>query len=519
MAPTVSELPLLPRFGPRPSVEQARQQPERWRRRYRLHRVALFISLPVCALFGWLAEVERQSDKRKEGTFYHNGQITADDHKTQNGSLFDFWFVDLKVGETLRARLWTKESRLYLSVVGPTAAAEPKVLARGKESSPTTAALECSPTQSGEYLIYVMAPAGVVGAYELTTNRPIRSELTGDETGGIAEALGGLVTLLLLMQYAGLFLFLHWRNPDRILLLRPFQERRVSRALKHLNRRYLAYRGFTFTLADKHLKHSLSAFLLANIPLDFGSLAVVFYRPLFRLLQRRVYISRPRDLTLLQSRLRSRFRLTNFWSNWLGLGDRINKFRSTDELWQQCISVLLDNCQVVIVDMSHARTGTLWEVQQIALRHFGYKTVFIVRDDEAEGTAARGALEYAEARDPTNPNQLPVLHRYDSNTGRFTNPTLFEDAYSAAVSSQDQPTPAPLPVSIKAIVAVAGFCVLGPFWIPVGLVLGILALRDIKRAQGLLKGELLAHCAICVFVLAAMMFLMLSVLPWVLAHK
>ena len=33
----------------------------------------------------------------------------------------------------------------------------------------------------------------------------------------------------------------------------------------------------------------------------------------------------------------------------------------------------------------------------------------------------------------------------------------------------------------------------GPFWLPIGLPLAVLALRDIRRANGFLKGEVIAH--------------------------
>jgi hypothetical protein len=185
------------------------------------------------------------------------------------------------------------------------------------------AVAEFSPSRPGEHAVVVSSARGAHGPYQLTTNYRITDVLgtSDDEIEGPVEVLGVLMMVFWLAPYYGLFTIPGWRHPDRILLLRPFGEPRVSRALKRFNRRSLAYRGFTFTLADKHLKHSLFVFLLANVPLDLGSIVAVLYRPLFRRLHRWVLIQQPRDLAILRLRLRSRWTLTRFWHSWLGLGD------------------------------------------------------------------------------------------------------------------------------------------------------------------------------------------------------
>jgi hypothetical protein len=340
----------------------------------------------------------------------------------------------------------------------------------------------------------------VHGPYQLTTNYRTTDVFgtSDNEIEGAVEVLGVLMMVFWLAQYYGLFTVPTWRHPDRILLLRPFGEPRVSRALKRFNRRSLAYRGFTFTLADKHLKHSLFMFLLANVPLDPGSIVAVLYRPLFRRMHRWVLIQKPQDLDILRLRLRSRWTLMRFWHSWLGLGDRINKFGSTDELWKDCIGILLDDCQVIVVDLSRAGAGTLWEVEELFRRGYGYKSLFMVRDDDDEERAARTLLEQTCALQENDSSQLPMLHRYGSADGRLLNTDAFDDAYRRAVSSRQQPRAVPLPISRKAVVAVAGMP-LAPFWAPVGLPLALLALRDTRRAKGLLRGDLLAHFAVAIY--------------------
>jgi len=270
--------------------------------------------------------------------------------------------------------------------------------------------------------------------------------------------------------------------------------------MKRFNRKHLAWHGFTFTLADKYLKHSVTAYALAHVPLDLGSIATIAYRPLFRRLHRFVFITKPDDLALLRLRLRSQWRLGAFWQSWFGLGDRINKFRSRNELWQDCISMLLDECQVIVVDLSHAGAGTTWEVEQIFQRGYAYKAVFMLHDahDEREVAVAHELVSGIVMKHATPGSEMPAIYRYSAADGSALDAAAFEQAYAAAVASDRQPKVAPLPTSTKAVLAAAPTAAIGPFWSPAGLILGILAVRDIRRAHGLLRGEMLAHLSIAI---------------------
>ena len=492
---------VLPRFGRAPGVGEAAERPRRWQHRYRLYRLLLFLSLVVVIALARLANVEETARKRQVGTFVRSEELTPNDHRFKDGSgTFDMWQVELIPGQILRIKMTTSANTPYFFVMGPMSAASPEVFVRSEATFVGVAVAEFSPSQPGEYAVVVSSARGALGPYQLRTNYRVTDVLgtSDDEIEGTVEVLGALMIVFWLAQYYGLFTIPTWTHPDRILLLRPFGEPRVSRALKQFNRRSLAYRGFTFTLADKHLKHSLFVFLLANVPLDLGSIVAVLYRPLFRRMHRWVFIQHPRDLAILRLRLRSRWTLMRFWHSWLGLGDRINKFGSSDALWKDCIGILLDDCQVIVVDLSRAGAGTLWEVEELFRRGYGYKSLFMVRDDEDEARAARTLLEQINAAQENHSSQVPVLHRYGSADGRLLNTDAFDDAYRVAVSSHQQPQTIPLPISRKAVVAVAGMP-LAPFWAPVGLPLALLALRDTRRAKGLLGGELLAHFAVAIY--------------------
>lgn len=160
--------------------------------------------------------------------------------------------------------------------------------------------------------------------------------------------------------------------------------------------------------------------------------------------------------------------------------------------------MLLDDCQVIILDMSHAGEGTLWEVQELFRRGYGYKTVIILRDDDEEEHTARVALERALALNGM-PWQSLTLHRYRSDNGGLVSPERFGEAYASAISSPQQPSVPPLNVSLKAVLATAPLVTFGPFWLPIGLPLAVLALREIRRANGFLKGEVIAHLAIMIY--------------------
>lgn len=488
-----------PRFGAPPSRAEARTRPRRWQRRYRLYRILFFGALAPILVLAGIVNAQEEARKREEGTFLRADQITRSDHPFSDGTgRFDGWVLELLAGQTLRASLQTSDLVPYFYVTGPLEAPSPAMLAESRETF-DGAMVEFTPDERGEYALIIPSFDAAYGSYELTTNYRVRAiDSTGTEMEGAAAGLMLAVILLWFAHYLGLFAFLEWTYPDRILLLRPFGQRRVSKALKRFNRRTLAYRGFTLTLADKYLKNSLSAYLLANIPLDMGSLLVALYRPLFRRMHRWVFIRRSRDLRILRLRLRSRWTLTRFWQSWLGLGDRINKFRSRDELWKDCIGILLDDCQVIVVDLSDAGAGTLWELEELFRRDYGYKSIFLVCHDDEEVLAAQAVLERVIAAERVGAPGMPMLHRYTSDDGRLLEPDAFDSAYAAAVSSPLQPRPTQLPLSRKAVIAVAPIF-MAPLWAPVGLPLAILALRDIRRANGLLRGEVLAHFSVVIY--------------------
>jgi len=491
----------LPRFGSAPSAAATLQRADSWHKRYRWIRVAMVITVALVVLFAILANKADEQQRRIPGTFEQSGSLTATDQTFVDPNRpVDIWRARLDAGQTLSVDVQSKEFMPSFYINGPSGNAS--LVAESSAAGETRAHAEFSAKAAGDYIVVVLSSGSVtLGSYVLSSNYRLR-ELweNDDDIDSVPKAFGLLFVVLFLVQLSGAPIRFLWPNPDRILLLRPFGQGPLSRAMKRFNRKHLAWHGFTFTLADKYLKHSVTAYALAHVPLDLGSIATIAYRPLFRRLHRFVFITKPDDLALLRLRLRSQWRLGAFWQSWFGLGDRINKFRSRNELWQDCISMLLDECQVIVVDLSHAGAGTTWEVEQIFQRGYAYKAVFMLHDahDEREVAVAHELVSGIVMKHATPGSEMPAIYRYSAADGSALDAAAFEQAYAAAVASDRQPKVAPLPTSTKAVLAAAPTAAIGPFWSPAGLILGILAVRDIRRAHGLLRGEMLAHLSIAI---------------------
>jgi hypothetical protein len=119
----------------------------------------------------------------------------------------------------------------------------------------------------------------------------------------------------------------------------------------------------------------------------------------------------------------------------------------------------------------------------------------VLRGDEANAANAKALLHELGAEYGF---EVPVVHRYRDD-GRLENQDAFDEAYAAAVSSQQQPEHRSLPISGKAVVAAMPAVPFAPLWAPIGFPLAILALRDIRRAKGLLRGEVVAHLAVALY--------------------
>ena len=65
-------------------------------------------------------------------------------------------------------------------------------------------------------------------------------------------------------------------------------------------------------------------------------------------------------------------------------GAQAFNIRSTDSWWKLCIQMLLQSCEIIVVDVSKVKQGTDWELNQIRAKSLLSKSIFVVSEDAAE---------------------------------------------------------------------------------------------------------------------------------------
>ena len=226
-----------------------------------------------------------------------------------------------------------------------------------------------------------------------------------------------------------------WFWPSRILLLRPFGTRDVSKGLKRFVRRNVIFSGHVFTLADQHMKESFLVFLWDCIPKSEIEIAALLLN-LVRVVdspRRRLYIKKARHYRHLTRRLAKRFLLNSFWvTSW----DKIRKIRTTDPWWKRCIDLLSASCEIILVDLTVVKAGTLWELAKISNEEMTRKAIFIVQAENLD--AAQSSL--AQYWPPEN---MPHIFTYDAK-GRMSKKLSLTGALPALLPLRDRSTAASL---------------------------------------------------------------------------
>lgn len=191
-----------------------------------------------------------------------------------------------------------------------------------------------------------------------------------------AFLIGGVVFWYLVGIYS-------WLNPNRVLLLRPFQSKKLSIPLSRFVKKNLAFRGHITTLADKYMKESRLAFIFMMIPKSPAEIVLfpLFLIPAVRQMQRWIYVGSAGSYRLLKNRQSRRFTLNMFW---ISSVQKLLKVRCSDTWWKNAVDLLMYTSQLIIVDLSLVKVGTEWELEKIDLRNLEKKTIFIVADDAAD---------------------------------------------------------------------------------------------------------------------------------------
>jgi len=244
-------------------------------------------------------------------------------------------------------------------------------------------------------------------------------------TGGAVEFWWGALALAVVVWLLGGIYA--WRRPSRILLLRPFQTKKVAKALKRFVRKNVAFHGHTFTLADKYVKESRFLYWVNHVPRSPVDIVLIplmlFFKPL-RQLQRWIRVSGAGSYGLLHDRMSRRFTLNYLW---LFSWNKMLMVRSSDAWWKPCIDLLMYSSQLIIVDLSWVKQGTEWELDQINRRDLEGKSVFIVPQEKAEYAREIIARFWPDDEPP------PPLHEYDGS-GRLVNRVAYEEDVASIVS-------------------------------------------------------------------------------------
>jgi hypothetical protein len=215
------------------------------------------------------------------------------------------------------------------------------------------------------------------------------------------------------------------RKKMRILLLRPFGQRAMTRALKGVVLRYLGSRGHVFTLSDANYRPN--PFLrIADFAVNGGRYVVA---PIFRPSVRIATVFREKDYLGLAARLSRHIGLgvRNFMT-----GGQAYNIKTTDRWWQRCIHMLMHSTHVVVMDISRVSRGSTWEIEQLTRRGILDRTVFIVQQRHQDG-----ALDGIAAMLPAGAR--PTVHVFDES-GRFVDPAAFMADLARPLETRQAPT-------------------------------------------------------------------------------
>jgi hypothetical protein len=219
------------------------------------------------------------------------------------------------------------------------------------------------------------------------------SDLIGErlqEFGLVANAT--LFRPILLFEIAGgvgfimlVVLALSWR-PARVLVLRPFGPAKISTALRRVLNKNVRFFGHTITLSDRGFKPSLALTLLAWVPLDginwlVWLLGLVAIKTSVRISK----VTSERRFIRMKKQLRRRCRGT---FSWIASAGGTFNVRCNDNWWQDTVTVLMASCDMIIIDGTHIRAGTLWELHRLVEYGFQSKCIFVARSDRTGDASA-----------------------------------------------------------------------------------------------------------------------------------
>jgi hypothetical protein len=217
------------------------------------------------------------------------------------------------------------------------------------------------------------------------------------------NAIPGVAQLLVLIHFLTHGLF--WERPARILLLRPFNTQRQRLGLSHLVRNQLSFFGHVYTLQDSLFRGS-GGYLPGSGSWLWG--------PMRRAFAFHTVVASDVDLLHLQKAIGRRIRRN---LNWAASTTRLFPVSSDPQYWRRTIQLLLNSCDVIVVDASDERSNVAWEMAEIARCKLSARTIAITCASDPSIAIATATIASPEANCP--------VFQYDSMWGEIVESQQF----------------------------------------------------------------------------------------------
>lgn len=195
---------------------------------------------------------------------------------------------------------------------------------------------------------------------------------TNNEIGMIWGAL-----LILLPVSAGI---LFMRRSTRILLLRPFGERKMTTPLKSFVVKCLGRFGYVYTLSDTNYKPNPLLTTIALIPIHGIEVLNLMLGPLLRPSMRIATVTKESRFLSFGQFLQRRY--TQSFLSFV-MGAQAFNIRSTDSWWKLCILALMHSSEFIVIDISKVKEGTAWEINALRERDLFAKCIFVISEEQS----------------------------------------------------------------------------------------------------------------------------------------
>jgi hypothetical protein len=252
----------------------------------------------------------------------------------------------------------------------------------------------------------------IYGVPDTFSHNSWATQLEVFENDGIAELyicvkqVAGLSPFVFLS--APIFVAFKYRRRNlRILLLRPFYETELSTPLRQFVVRHLVPAGLVYTLSDPGYRPNRLLRTLAWLPIDGASLWSGLLSVVTKDSIRVAFVRNENSFRRLQCFLLRR----NQPSIWSFVFRQAFNVRSKDEWWQPCVAMLMHSSEVILVDLSLVKQGTVWELNQLGARGLFDKCVFI-SNEGFEIEAVRSLQDHGHGYFGRN---MPKVHVYGAD--------------------------------------------------------------------------------------------------------